>query len=95
MTALVGNGTFCNTSVNVKKVSSGTTGISAYPNPFTSQIIVTPNLNDEFLVLTNTLGQVIFYGQHIEREDFSPLPKGIYFLKERNDSGKAIKLSKE
>ncbi len=95
MTNLVGSGTFCNTSVGIKQTDVYKENFIAYPNPFNSYITVNSNTANEFFVLTNSLGQIIYYGQHIEKEDFSYLSKGIYFLRKANGSEKVIKLCKE
>jgi hypothetical protein len=52
-----------------------------YPNPFTSTINVIPDTNVEFYVLINSLGSAIWTGKQIEKQDFSGLITGLYFLK--------------
>lgn len=71
---------YCNqiTGIEVKKTDSE---ISIYPNPFFDKITV-PNTDcNSFFVLLNQLGQIIYMGDSIEKQDFSDLPQGIYFLK--------------
>jgi hypothetical protein len=39
----------------------------------------------------NQIGQIIYTGNEIEKQDFSSLPNGIYCLKINNESIKLIK----
>ena len=41
--------------------------------------------------LMNQMGQIIYSGNEIEKQDFSSLPNGIYYLKINNESIKLIK----
>jgi hypothetical protein len=67
-----------------------TTGINTHfvnedlvisPNPFTHTINVQHASGDETFELVNAFGQMIWSGKNIERNDFSDLPNGVYFLK--------------
>jgi hypothetical protein len=44
--------------------------------------------------LQNILGQIIFEGQDIEKQNFENLPSGIYFLRLKNALNEAVKLMK-
>lgn len=53
----------------------------AFPNPFANHIALWPATGSERCELSNAFGQVIFSGENVEQQDFSGLPKGLYFLK--------------
>ncbi len=53
----------------------------AFPNPFENHITVENAQGDENYELSNQLGQVFFKGKNIEKQDFSYLANGVYFLK--------------
>ena len=86
MTNLVGVGTFCSMGVGTENVKNKT--LKVYPNPFKTHIYFS---SDKEVSLINELGQVLFIGTHIEKQDFSALPKGIYFLKVEKEIFKLVK----
>ena len=47
-----------------------------------------------FFELYNEIGQQLFAGKNIEKQDFSGLPKGIYFLEINNEKSFKIKFFK-
>lgn len=65
-------------------------------NPFTDKInILSPNDNDIYELL-NSIGQTIWSGKNIEKEDFSDLSQGVYFLCVQNpNSIQTVKLIKQ
>jgi|688.fasta_scaffold124811_3 arylsulfatase A-like enzyme len=63
-----------------------------FPNPFESHIQLNNVSVNEHLKLTNTFGQIIYEGSDITNHEFSSLPSGIYFL--RNRSNQVFKLIK-
>lgn len=65
--------------------------IQVYPNPFFDFIKIKDKLQTEMVVLTDVQGQIIYQGKEIELQDFSSSPKGIYFLKSKNQTIKLIK----
>jgi hypothetical protein len=65
--------------------------IQVYPNPFNNFIKIKHRLQAEMVVLTDVQGQIIYQGKEIELQDFSSSPKGIYFLKSKNQTIKLIK----
>ena len=71
------------------------TKIKVFPNPFSSKINIENATENEIYTLTNELGQEIFSGKNIEKQDFSNLAKGIYFLKITYETSKTIKLIKD
>ena len=52
-----------------------------YPNPFKSSIHLKSKNSADFYELSNSFGQIIYSGKNIEMQDFSDIPKGMYFLK--------------
>lgn len=67
-----------------------------YPNPFNSTINVEDTSGSEIYALANVHGQVVWSGKIIEREDFSHLTNGIYFLTILKDHAwQTIKLIKK
>ncbi len=71
------------------------TKISVFPNPFSSKINIETLIGNEFFELYNEIGQQIFSGKNIEKQDFSALQKGIYFLEINGETTSKIKLIKE
>jgi hypothetical protein len=69
--------------------------IKIVPNPFLSKFTVENRIGDEDFELFNEVGQQIFKGNNIEKQDFSNLQKGIYFLKINGEKSSQIKLIKE
>ena len=51
------------------------------PNPFIDYIKVTSTQIDKESTLTDLTGKIIYQGNFINQQDFSKLPKGLYFLK--------------
>jgi len=54
--------------------------IGVFPNPFTDRIGLQKQTGNELLMLTNTMGQVMYCGNDLEQQDFSNLIPDIYFL---------------
>ena len=70
--------------------------IQSYPNPFSNYINLTNITGKENFELFNITGQVIWSGKQIEKEDFSYLENGVYFLSiKTNNRINVIKLIKE
>ncbi len=51
-----------------------------YPNPFVNTISIRNSSGNEEYLLINAIGQTLWSGKNIEKQDFSFLPKGIYSL---------------
>lgn len=95
MFTLVGAGTFCTPNVGIKENNNSEYSLLAYPNPFTSQIKILQKSNDYFILL-NAMGNIVYEGTQPEMQELSNLPKGIYYLRVKsNDSTHSIKLIKE
>ena len=69
--------------------------IKVYPNPFSSKVIIENVEENETYKLYNEIGQQFFSGKNIEKEDFSSLSKGVYFLEINGKTNSKIKLIKE
>ena len=62
------------------------------PNPFTNQLTQLNKSGEEFYILMNYCGKVIWSGKDIEHHDFSHISNGGYFLKVKDQT---IKLTKQ
>lgn len=78
---LVGSGSFCNPAVAVLETANNDAEYVVSPNPFSTRIYVKTTDNAALYELFSQLGQRVFVGKEIERQDFSKLPSGVYFLK--------------
>lgn len=66
--------------------------IQAFPNPFHQFIILSDNIKNTYLRLYSQDGRCIYKGEAIEKQDFSSLEDGIYWL--MTESNKSIKIIK-
>ena len=67
-----------------------------YPNPFSNRIIVRNADGNEQYELFNSTGKAIWSGRHIDRQDFSALMAGSYFLNVKTrQTVRTIKLLKQ
>jgi hypothetical protein len=64
---------------------------TVYPNPFTNKINLINTTGKEHFTLFNYFGQVVWSGKSIEKQDFSELTGGLYFLKVDNRTIKLLK----
>jgi polyhydroxybutyrate depolymerase len=64
---------------------------TVYPNPFTNKINLTNTTGKEHFTLFNYFNQVVWSGKSIEKQDFSELTGGLYFLKVDNRTIKLVK----
>ncbi len=69
--------------------------IQVFPNPFSSKINIENVTGNENYTLTNEIGQEIFSGKNIEKQDFSGLQNGIYLLQISDKTSIVIKLIKQ
>ncbi len=82
-------------TTSIDEVTNSKPLIGCYPNPFTNRINVSNCNGNETFELYNIIGKTIWTGNQIEQQDFSILPKGIYFLRVNNSlSTQALKLIK-
>ncbi len=93
MTNLVGVGNFCNPALKTTENQLNLNVV--FPNPFSSKINIENATGNENYTLTNEIGQEIFSGKNIEKQDFSALHKGIYFLKISDKTSIVTKLIKQ
>jgi hypothetical protein len=98
----------CSDSMNLRLAycPSVTTGIEeataeadvkmVYPNPFSTGIQILNLTGTETFVLCNALGQFVYSGNAITKQDFSGLQAGMYFLTITDkNSVRSFKLSKQ
>lgn len=66
------------TSVNdlINEISK----FKVFPNPFTNQISLINSLGTEECELVNVAGQMVWKGKQIEKQNFSDLSPGVFFL---------------
>lgn len=96
MATLIGSGTYCNPAVSVPNVQSNDIKQPhIYPNPFSSYLHLSSANNQDVYTLYNTLGQALYKGKELEQQDFSSLPKGLYFLKNNSTPSTMLKAIKE
>lgn len=95
LTSLIGNKLHCSLIDGVISDEEKNNGITEFPNPFSTHITISSARGNEDFELTNTIGQLIFKGQHIEQKDFSTLSNGIYFLKMTGKTTSFFKLIKK
>ncbi|MEI6020160.1 MAG: aryl-sulfate sulfotransferase [Bacteroidota bacterium] len=70
--------------------------LQVYPNPFSSVLNVLNAKSCVTYTITNSMGQVIWSGDHIETQDFSWLKAGMYFLNVNETvNSRVIKLLKQ
>ena len=81
MSNLVGTGSFCSAAVDTKEETETRINYQVFPNPFRMHLNIKSPSGREFFELLNAVGEIIFSGQHLENQNFSGLPKGVYFLK--------------
>ena len=62
------------------------------PNPFTDKLYIDGIVDDEEIELYNNLGQNVWSGKNISKQDFSFLEKGIYILKTKFKTFKLLKI---
>lgn len=87
-----------NCSMNTTSIESGysTQTTKIFPNPFSNKIIYQNSGAEQVsFKLLNSLGSIVWKGNHIEQQDFSALPSGIYFLEiEDSNHKQVVKLAK-
>jgi CubicO group peptidase (beta-lactamase class C family) len=55
--------------------------LNIYPNPFVDHIYIDNNQYGKYTVLADATGNLIYEGSDIQKQNFSELPSGLYFLK--------------
>ena len=92
MATLLSNPNFCATHVNIDNQLFLSKHI--FPNPFSTHIYLSPEMENEYFELRNSVGQIIYEGKEIQKQDFSSLSKGLYTLKNVNIPQQVLKLMK-
>ncbi len=92
ITALTGVGTCKPLSINN---ISQQNEIQVYPNPFTNHIYLSSKNKNDLCQLINQMGEIIYTGKELEKQDFSNLPKGIYYLKINSNFNTPCKMVKQ
>ena len=64
---------------------------TVFPNPFTNKIHLSNTTGKEYYTLFNYFGQLVWSAKDIEKQDFSELTTGLYFLKVDNATIKLLK----
>ena len=78
------------------KTINNSAEIKVFPNPFSTTIAIENVGQDQDFELYNAFGQSLFYGKNIQKQDFSGLPKGVYFLIIiNNETNLSVKLVKQ
>lgn len=95
MTNLISGTSFCNPAVGTEDLIQTQKTLFVYPNPFHAQIFLNSPDNHVNVVLINPMGQVVFSGNHIDKQDFTNLASGTYFLKVMGDLPTVIRLVKK
>ena len=93
MTTLVGTGGFC--TVTPTNDLNNPDNLGVYPNPILDFITIKNAVGTEIFELHNALGQVFYSGYRIQNQNFSALPKGVYFLDIKSKTRSVFKLIKE
>ena len=76
---LVGKGEFCSPTAS-HDVSTNNSVFSVYPNPILDHISIDPKIGNHYCELFNSLGEILYSGYHVEEQNLSKLPTGMYYL---------------
>ena len=82
-------------SLSITEIQNNAASIKIFPNPFTSKITIIAATGNESYELYDSLGKQLYAGRNIDKQDFSSLTKGIYFLKIIDIKTAIVKLIKE
>jgi hypothetical protein len=63
------------------QITESNQSIKVFPNPFTSKLNVTYTTGNDIYELCDEMGKQIYLGKYIDKQDFSSLQNGFYFLK--------------
>lgn len=95
MTNLVGSGSYCTNTVGTSAPTLSPLSLNVSPNPFSHHIQVEDAYQNNYFILYNTLGQVVYTGNQLNQTDFSYLPQGLYILQALETNTPTLKLIKE
>jgi len=85
----------CNLISGIQTNLKETKSSIAFPNPFKTTINCDLKNATNIIEFYSSYGELLYSGKHIEEQDFSSLPAGIYFLKITGKAGFTTKLIKE
>ncbi len=88
LNTLIGKSTNCGI---VATTNESDDEVNIYPNPFSAFITIDPSHKTSQFTLSNSVGVVIYNGTDIEAQNFTSLPKGIYYLTSKDVLKKLIK----
>lgn len=94
LTTLIGSGSYCTSGVGIREYNFTRNYIRAYPNPFSNTITLQNQSGEQEYELCNHTGQTVFCGASIEKQDFSSLPPGLYYLRVKGLPAEVYKLVK-
>ena len=94
MSTLVGTTNYCNALSN-NSLPITEASKSVFPNPFHSNINLQSATEGTFFEFYSNFGQLIYKGKEIEKQDFSALSNGLYFLKATDTTSTIFKLIKQ
>jgi CubicO group peptidase (beta-lactamase class C family) len=77
----------CTTGIQAVQLEES---VKVFPNPFLSSFRYTNGNPSTHYYLINSVGTVVWSGQGIESQDFSDIPKGIYFLRIREGNSHRV-----
>lgn len=80
MTNLLGKSGFCSLTTPTKDVGASAENLRIYPNPVTDYLNVEHAQGNESYRVLNGLGQVLYAGNGVQRQNFSGLSSGVYYL---------------
>ena len=92
MSNLVGSVSFCTPGVGVEYINQPKTSM-AFPNPFSQYLQLNSQEQEITYQLSNATGLLFYQGKDLEKQCFSELPPGMYFL--HGSDGKIQKLIKQ
>lgn len=93
MNSLVGSTNYCN-PLFLNNESFESNSNLVFPNPFQSTIHLRKYSGNESYELYSSLGQLIYSGASIEKQDFTYLFSGVYFLRIKDKTTTSAKLIK-
>lgn len=94
MTTLVGGTSYCSSKYLGTESFDDHKSV-VFPNPFQSTINLTSYSGNESYEFYSSSGKLIYSGLNIEKQNFSKIAKGVYFLRIKDKSTTIIKLVKE
>ncbi len=91
LSTLTGQGNSCQLINGLENQNLLIDNFQVMPNPFNSFIHIEEPFQKENFKLFNSVGQVFYFGNNIQEQDFTYLNNGVYFLKSNYNVIKLIK----